>query len=135
MPLASPLLLASLLPLTLFWSVLWLLSLSFILPLALRPILLALRPCRLLLMLDDHWLWLLFLTLDCRAPLLGRRWRARALASLLLTLPRLRQRRMLLIVLSHYAFLRLVTVLVPEQRLLLLLSGISVSRILPLVNR
>jgi hypothetical protein len=42
---------------------------------------------------------------------------------------------MLLIVLSHYGFLRLITVLVPEQRLLLLLSGIAIPRILTLVNR
>ena len=50
-----------------------------------------------------------------------RRWRAGTLVGLLPTLPRLRQRSMLLIVLSHYGFLRLITVLVPEQHLLLLL--------------
>ena len=61
-----------LLPLTLRWLLLWLLRGSFTLPLTLRSILLALRLWRLLLRLDYRWLWLLLLTLDCRASLLRR---------------------------------------------------------------
>jgi len=101
-PLASLLLLTPVPPLTLLWPVLWLLRVSFILPLTLRSILLALRLWRRLFMLDYRWLWLL------------------------LTLPQLRLRSLLLIVLPHYGLLRLITVLLPVQRLLLLHSGISI---------
>ena len=59
-------------PLTLLWPLLWLLRVSLTLPLTFRSILLALRLWRLLLMLDYRWLWLLLLTLDCRASLLRR---------------------------------------------------------------
>ncbi len=54
------------------------------------------------------------------------RWQAGTLLSLLLSLPRLRLRSLLLIVLPHYGVLRLITVLLPVQRLLLLHSGISI---------
>ena len=72
LPLAFLLVLTPLLPLTLLWAALRLLLVSLTLPLTLRSILLALRLWCLLLMLDYRWLWLLLLTLDCRASLLRR---------------------------------------------------------------
>jgi hypothetical protein len=61
-----------LLPLTLLWPLLWLVRVRLALPLTSRSILLALRLWRRLLMLGYRWLWLLLLTLDCRASLLRR---------------------------------------------------------------
>ena len=56
-----------------------------------------------------------------------RRWRAGTLlVRLLPVIPRLRLRSVLLIVLTHYGFLRLITVLLPVQHLLLLHLGISI---------
>jgi len=54
-----------------------------------------------------------------------RRWRAGALVSRLLALGLLRLRSQLLIVLTYYGVLRLITVLLALQHLLLLRSGIS----------
>ena len=77
--------LASLLLLTLLWPMLWLPRVSFILPLALRSILLAFRLWRRRLMVDYHRLRLL--TLDCRASLV-RRSRGRPLNALAFPLRR-----------------------------------------------
>ena len=60
------------LTLLLLLTLLWPLRVSLTVALALWSILLPLRPGRLLLMLDYRWLWLLLLTLDCRASLLRR---------------------------------------------------------------
>jgi len=57
---------------------------------------------------------------------LRRRGRAGTLVNLLLTFPRLRLRALSLIVLPHYGVLRLITVLLALQRLLLLHLGISI---------
>jgi hypothetical protein len=92
----------------------------------LRSILLALRSWSLLLMLDYRWLWTLRLALDCRASLVGRRWRAGTLVSLPLTVRRLRLRSMLLVVIAHDGVFWLIAVLLVVQRLLLLPSGISI---------
>jgi len=80
--------LASLLLLTLLWPMLWLPRVSFILPFALRSIVLALRLWRLLLMLGHCWLRLLLLTLGFRASLVGRS-RGRPLNAVALPLRRL----------------------------------------------
>lgn len=65
---------------------------------------------------------------------MSRRWWARSLVGLPLALP-LRLRSVLLILLPNYWVLRLIAVLVALYRLLLSCLGISVARVLPLVNR
>ena len=150
-------LLALFLALTLLRPALWLPRVMSILLFTLRFPLRAFRPWRLRLIVDHHRLRTLDCRaarlrrgrcggcpLNAFAPLpllrrlwacggwsnlLRRRWRAGTLVRLRPTLPRLRLRSLLLLllkVLPHVGVLRLIAVLVPFQCLLLLYSGISI---------
>lgn len=122
------------------------------LTLALRSVFMARRLRHRLLVSSDRWLRLgrLLLALDrrdrdgsrplhaCASPLPRlrardgrsnlpwRRWRVGTLARLPLVLPRLRLRALPLILLSSYRVLRLIPILLPLQRLLLLHPGIAI---------